>query len=254
MNNIYQKEIDNIFNLIANKHFKHTLVTKFFQQTDIIQILIKNAVKKCFIFKLGATIQPANFAIIFELIRILETSENTQIKIEALKNPKWNIFTELFFEPLKERLKEGLLPLSTQSKKNLGPECFDDYFDDFDSPKNSRRLSIKENPIKKLPFMELVNQVSDDFLSGKQTKEIHDEIFSLQTLKSIKEEENAYHICEDGLTLHDCIYMFTSEGSKAEKSDKYNSNSGNLFYDNNYWASNLIVDELELNELTKGIN
>ena len=284
MSNMVHKEINNIFSLITNKFFNNHLLSVIFSQTDILKFMIKNIVNKNLIFKHNNFhVQTLYFPILFEILRLISTSENTEI-IKYLENhSKWSIFNQFFFIPLKERLKEGLLPLNKNTTKSFRYSDADEYFGENSdnninhSPNEkrnrSKRSSSLELQLKMLPFRDFVSQLCIDYNTGKQDSIISTELTIIHSMHKEDdtdfENNDTYHLCDDGICIHDSIYhnlsindsgnnlfvsnKFDVSNINIDKANNFNNSSGNLYYDNVYWAANLIVDEMELDEITKNL-
>lgn len=288
MCNLVHKEISNIFSLITNKYFSNKVLSIILSKVDIVNFIIKNSINKNLIFNYkNFDVQALYFPVLIEILRQFSVSENTEIINYFENHLKWNVYNQFFFNPLKERLKEGLLPPNKNLGRSFKYSDADEYFNEnsnsinnndnnlINSP-NKRNVSKKSSsidlPIKMLPFRDFVSQLCVDYNTGKQDSIISNEITMIHSVHkddSNFDNNDNYHICEDGMFLHESIYNNISKNdsgnnyniasklnlsnSSIDKANNYNKNNS-IYYDNVYWSANLIIDEVEIEELTKDIS
>ncbi len=201
-----------------------------------------------FEFPSGRKIQSALFATFSEICSILNDSNNSFVKEELKNEPQWNNFSQYFIIPIKTRFTEGLLSHSLARTDIIQDSIFsgaplDQGVFSYNSIQYNEEKSHKDDDFIKLPLMEFVQSLSNDFKLGKRSNSIKKELEEVkkEEMEFINDDnEDQYNLINDG--LHPSLMHYGSDRLSSECGD---------FYDNNYWSTNLVVDEVNLSELTK---
>lgn len=252
MNNMYQKEFENIVTLICNKHSPQKLIQHVLTETQLLDVLIQKPINSIFEFPSGRKLQSGFFATFCEVSSIINDSENEYVKEETDKNEKWRNFCYLYIEPIKQRFKDGLLAPPPVNNNTNNPNHTE--FSNFESQEkhdeqtaDSTSEDKSEDNNRKPNINEFLNQLIADFNQGrrlvdtsKSDLEHHSKKDEMELLHD--EEEDHYHYT--GHDIHNNHILYGSEKLQSENHE---------FYDNNFWATSLIVDELDLNELTQSL-
>lgn len=244
LNSFFQKEFENIVTLITNKFAPKRLIEHFLTETGFLNGLIDESFKSTFEYLSGRKIQSGYFATLSEISSIINDSENVYVKEEFSNNPKWENFIFLYIEPIKQRFKEGILaPNPNVNEFNsikFGQEAFNSFDNKLEDQKKDEELC------KKLPIQDLISQLHDDYILGKRAEVVKNELDHYHKKDEMEllhdDEEDQYHINHE--INHPSLLHYGSEKAHSESHE---------FYDNNFWSSNVIVDELELFELTKSL-
>lgn len=242
---MYQKEFENIITLICNKNTPERLIKHVISDSGLLKALISKTVgNSCFEFESGRKIQTGFFATLIEISNIICESENTHVKPEYDKEEKWSLFFELYVDPIKQRFKEGLLV----PPMNQGLD-FNSNFNNFESNSNQTGLGSgnqeKEYEIMtKLTINGLLKQLVEDYSLGKRADVIKNELehnHKKEEMEILPEDDDDHYQYVHNDNIHqNLIHQYGSEKGHQENHE---------FYDNNYWAASVIVDELDLAEL-----
>lgn len=251
---MYQKEYENIITLICNKHTPEKLVKHVLTETNLAKTLIQKSIDSYFKFDSGRIIESNLFATLCEISSILYNSENEFVKPELEKEEKWNNFYELYIHPIKQRFKEGLLspPMSN------GLNDYNNY-NTYESTYESSNRAEKEVQIMiKLPMIKLLAQLKEDFKSGKRTQIIKEELEHNSYNNINNNNANSNNSKKDDMEIindddDDYHYANNDENIQNNLLDNYElekyQNENHEFYDNNYWAPSVVVDEIDIEEL-----
>lgn len=248
---MYQKEFENILTLICNKHTPQRLVQHVLTETGLLSTLIEKPINSNFEFASGRRQQTGFFATFCEVSSIINDSENEFVKEEAAKVEKWKNFCYLYIEPIKQRFKDGLLtPPPMNNNTNQGHTDFNNFDcnDKIDEQTtDSSNLEKTEESQRKPNIHDFLNQLISDFNVGRRQIENTRSDIDHQSKKDEMEilhdeEEDHYNYTSNDVHNHHMLY-----GSEKLQSENHE------FYDNNYWALSLKVDELDLHELTQSL-
>jgi hypothetical protein len=246
-NSIYQKEFENVILLICNKHTPEKLVKHVLTESDLVHSIIENSIDSHFSFHSGRKIQSGFFVTVFELASIITDSENVAVKNELEQYPKWKNFVTFYIDPIKQRFKEGLLapiPNDVNNGNNtLGN--FEKNFIEF-KPFEQQEKEIEDiNKVpeqKKVPMKDFLKQSSIEYIHGRKIEVVvENKKEEMEILHD--EDEDTYQNYMNDIGVHPHVISYTEK----------NHSENHEFYDNNYWASNLIVDEVELHDLTQSL-
>lgn len=239
MNSMYQKEFENIINLVCNKHSPSQLIKHVISENDFIKSIIENTVGCSFEFESGKRIQTGLFASLCEISNILRCSENASVRQELENQEKWDSFNFLFIDPIIQRFKEGLiLPqinnLEFTSFDNLSPNT---ATNSINNTTTTSTVQDKEVEIMVKPSINsFLNQLHDDYYSGKKA-----ETTKKDEMEIVNDEEEDHYYIHNDIDIHQgLLHQYGSEKPHIETHE---------FYDNNYWSSKLVVDELDLSDL-----
>lgn len=256
-NSLYQKEFENLVTLITNKHAPEKLVVNLLHDSELLKMLIAESFKNSFEFSSGRKIQSGFFATLCEISSIINDSESDFVKVEAIKEEKWSRFIYLYIDPIKQRFKEGLIApnpnmndFNSLKFQNQGQQGLGESFKPFDDINQNTEEKHEDNDIcVKMPMIELLTQLAEDYKNGKRADSIQHEIEHIQQKKEEMEilhdeDEDQFHYINHDLNMHPTLLHYGSEKNHSENHE---------FFDNNYWASTVVVDELELDQLTKSL-
>lgn len=163
---------------------------------------------------------------------------------EVDNNMKWKNFITFYIDPIKQRFKEGLLSPNNNNEFNFNSY---DKMDYKPFEQQEKEIELQEKPVeeeiqKKIPMKEFLKQSSLDYFQGKKIETIENKKVEMEILHD--EVEDNYNTFMNDIVVHPHVL------NNYEK----NQTENHEFYDNNYWASNnLIVDEVELDELTQSL-
>lgn len=208
----------------------------------MVHSIIENSIDSHFSFHSGRKIQSGFFVTVFELASIITDSENVAVKNELEQYPKWKNFVTFYIDPIKQRFKEGLLAPTTQEINTLGN--FEKNFIEF-KPFEQQEKEIEDiNKIpeqKKVPMKDFLKHSSMEYHHGKKIETPEQKKEEMEILHD--EDEDTYQNYMNDIGVHPHVISYTEK----------NHLENHEFYDNNYWATNLIVDEVELQELTQSL-
>lgn len=248
---MYQKEFENIITLICNKHTPQRLVQHVLTEAGLLSTLIQKQLNSSFEFTSGRKQQTGFFATFCEVSSIVNDSENEYVREETAKEEKWRNFCYLYIEPIKQRFKDGLLtppPVNNSTTQNNNDFSNFDCNDKMDeqSTDNSNLEKVEESQ-KKSSIQDFLNQLTSDFSVGRRQiedtrVEVDPQIKKDEMEILNDEEEDHYNYTSNEAHSNHMLY-----GSEKLQSENHE------FYDNNYWALSLKVDELDLQELTQSL-
>jgi hypothetical protein len=243
---MYQKEFENIITLICNKNSPDKLIEHLITDTELVKVLISKTIGNCFEFDSGRKIQTGYFATLCEVASIMNESENPAVKSELEKEEKWLSLFDLYINPIKQRFKEGLLVPPMNQGLNQGLNDFNN-FNNFDQLNNCNSGEKDSEIMTKLPINALLKQLCDDYNSGKRADVIKIELDHNHKKEEMEilhdDEDDHYQYIHNDVNIHqNLLHQYGSEKGHSESHE---------FYDNNYWASTVIVDEVDLEDLLK---
>jgi len=194
-----------------------------------------------FAFHSGRKIISGYFVTLYECgIRVSE-SKNQYVNGEEEKIFKWKDYVDFFLEPIKKRFKEGLLAPSNNESNNFG--SFEKQFMDFKPFEQQEREleKVEETKEKKLNIQDLMKLSCQEYYLGKKA----------ETTIEKKEENHEGNEEDEEFNFNEFNGIDSTTGNplspKPEPSEKHE------FYDNNYWPTGIIVDEVALEELMRDI-